>query len=276
MPWNKKLKNIRAAAAAAGAAVIVVGTAGAAAGTVPGVAVAEPAAATVQLAAAGTSDSAGSGDGTGSSSGSSTGSSSGPSSSSGSSGAESGGAAAPDAPDAPKPGKELSTTALTGAEVDKVVAAVKAKDGAVTVAGVTKLADGSFRAAGTKAGEPVLVDVSKDLATVTVRSRGSGGLGGPGGPGGPGGHGRGPGAERGTDVTGDQLSKITAAVKSKDSAVTLQRVVKVDDGSYVGFGSKGSGDAATRVRVTISGDLKTIAVQTPPERPDGGKAPGDH
>src|SRR5215218_6749163 len=45
---------------------------------------------------------------------------------------------------------------------------------------------------------------------------------------GPGGHG---GAAH-TLVTGDELAKVTAAVKAKDSAVTVTRVQKDPDGSY--------------------------------------------
>lgn len=259
MSVSRKFKSITtAAAAAAGAAVIVTGTAGAAAGTVSGVASAAPAG--VQLAAADTSSTSGT---------------AGPSNtagSSGSSGSGSSGSTDPtgpadsaERPDAPKPGKDLATTPITGSEVDKVVAAVKSKDAAVTAAGVVKLSDGSYRVEGTKSGERVMVEVSKDLATVTVRTPG---------PGGPGRHG-GPGGDRGTDVTGDQLTTIKAAVTAKDSTVTLDRVVKLDDGSYVGFGTKGSGDNATRVFATISGDLKTITVQAAPERPGHPHAPGD-
>lgn len=60
-------------------------------------------------------------------------------------------------------------TPVTGAEKEKVAAAVRAKNSAVTVERVSKAADGTYRVRGTKASKPVLVHVSKDLATVTVR-----------------------------------------------------------------------------------------------------------
>ena len=70
-------------------------------------------------------------------------------------------------------------TPVTGDEATKVGAAVKAKDSAVTVTTVRKDPDGSYDVLGTKAGQPVFFEVSKDLKTVTERT------------GGPGGHGRG-------------------------------------------------------------------------------------
>ena len=54
--------------------------------------------------------------------------------------------------DAPgRPGGSQDT-AVTGSEADKVVAAVKAKDSAVTITAVRKDPDGSYDALGTKAG----------------------------------------------------------------------------------------------------------------------------
>ena len=78
-------------------------------------------------------------------------------------------------------------TTVTGDEAAKVRAAVKAKDATLTVEQVRKDPDGSYDAMGTKAGQHVMVEVSKDLATVEVRT------GGPGGHGGHGGRDRGPG-----------------------------------------------------------------------------------
>ena len=74
---------------------------------------------------------------------------------------------------------------MTGSTLTKVAAAVKAKDSAVTVKQVMKDPDGSYDVMGTKAGKPVMLGVSKDLATVTARSGPPGGMrGGPGpGPG---------------------------------------------------------------------------------------------
>ena len=75
-------------------------------------------------------------------------------------------------------------TEVTGDEAAKVTAAVTAKDSAVTVSGVRKAADGSYRVLGTEAGERIMFEVSADLKTVTERA----GRGGPGH--GPGGYGR--------------------------------------------------------------------------------------
>ncbi len=80
-------------------------------------------------------------------------------------------------------------TPLTGAELAKVTSAVKAKDSSVSVQSVRQDPDGSYDVLGTKDGAPVMLEVSKDLKTVTV---------GPGGhPGGPGDRGR-PPAQGGT------------------------------------------------------------------------------
>jgi hypothetical protein len=67
-------------------------------------------------------------------------------------------------------------TEVTGAELTKVTAAVKAKDSAVTVQRVQKDPDGSYDVIGTKDGNPVMLEVSKDLGTIETRT------GGPGGP----------------------------------------------------------------------------------------------
>ncbi|MBI4940446.1 MAG: hypothetical protein HY830_06860 [Actinobacteria bacterium] len=144
-----------------------------------------------------------------------------------------------------------SHTPVTGDELTKVTAAVTAKDSAVTVTSVTKDEDGSYDVFGTKAGAPIGFDVSKDLATVTERQGGRGGRGGPMG----GNH---------TPVTGDELAKVTAAVKAKDSAVTVTSVMKDEDGSYDVFGTK----AGNRIAFEVSKDLATVT-----ERQGG---PGGH
>ena len=94
-------------------------------------------------------------------------------------------------------------TEVTGTELAKVTAAVKAKDAAVTVQRVQKDPDGSYDVIGTKDGNPVMLEVSKDLKTIETRT------GGPGG--GRGGHAH-------TEVTGTELAKVTTAVKAKDAA----------------------------------------------------------
>jgi hypothetical protein len=64
----------------------------------------------------------------------------------------------------------------------------------------------------------------------------------------------GPGGSNDTPVTGDEATKVTAAVTAKDSAVSVTSVRKDPDGSYDVFGTK----AGARVRYDVSADLKTI------------------
>ena len=144
-------------------------------------------------------------------------------------------------------------TAVTGDELAKVTAAMKAEDAAVTVSQVRKDPDGSYDVLGTKAGAPVFYDVSADLGTFTAG----------GGRGGRGGHG---GADH-TPVSGSELTKVSDAVKAKNPAVTVQRVQKDPDGSYDVFGTK----AGAQVRFEVSKDLATITQGT--AGPRGGSAP---
>ena len=65
-------------------------------------------------------------------------------------------------------------TPVTGAELTKVSAAVKAKDSAVTVTSVRMDPDGSYDVFGTKAGANVMLEVSKDLKTITAGGGGGG------------------------------------------------------------------------------------------------------
>jgi len=151
------------------------------------------------------------------------------------------------------PGMRHRHTEVTGEELSKVEEAVSKKDSAVTIERVMKDPDGSYDVMGTKSGARVMVEVSKDLATIEVRT------GGPGGPGGRGGHGHGPGMRhRHTEVTGEELSKVEEAVSKKDSAVTIERVMKDPDGSYDVMGTK----SGARVMVEVSKDLATIEVRT--------------
>lgn len=85
---------------------------------------------------------------------------------------------------------------------------------------------------------------------------------GPGSGTSPGEHGHGP---KGTEVTGDEATKIGAAVTAKDAAVTVEKVLKAEDGSYRVIGTK---DGA-KVMFQVSADLATVTQQT--ARPDGGK-----
>jgi hypothetical protein len=135
-------------------------------------------------------------------------------------------------------------TAVTGDELAKVTAAMKAKDSAVTVTSVRKDPDGSYDVHGTKAGAKVMYDVSADLATFT-QSTGRGGKG----------HG---GGSNDTPVTGDELAKVTAAVKAKDSTITVTSVGKDPDGSYDVHGTK----AGATVKYDLSADLATFTQHT--------------
>jgi hypothetical protein len=151
-------------------------------------------------------------------------------------------------------------TAVTGDELAKVTAAVKAKDSTITVETVRKDPDGSYDVMGTKDGNRVMVEVTKDLGTIEVRT---------GGPGGHGGHG-GRGGHAHTAVTGDELAKVTAAVKAKDSTITVETVRKDPDGSYDVMGTKDG----NRVMVEVTKDLGTIEVRTGgPGRHGGGRQP---
>jgi hypothetical protein len=157
------------------------------------------------------------------------------------------------------PGGGSQDTPVTGDEASKVTAAVKAKDSAVTVSAVRKDPDGSYDVLGTKAGSPVFFDVSKDLKTITGRTGGPGGGKGPGGPGG----------SQDAAVTGAEAAKVTAAVKAKDSAVTVSAVRKDPDGSYDVLGTK----AGSPVFYEVSKDLATVTERAGGPGP-GGKAPG--
>jgi hypothetical protein len=80
------------------------------------------------------------------------------------------------------PGAPHQHTPVTGAALAKVTAAVKAKDAGVTVKQVLEDPDGSYDVMGTKAGKPVMLEVSKNLVTVTERTGPPGGAK-PGAPG---------------------------------------------------------------------------------------------
>lgn len=164
----------------------------------------------------------------------------------------------------PRGMRGLDDKAVTGVAATNVKNAVKAKDASITVKGVRQAPDGSYRAFGTKADKRVMVEVSKDLKTVTVRT--GMGPGGHGGPGGPGEHGR-HGHHRGTEVTGTALTDVKNAVKAKDSSVTVEKVFKESDGTYHVFGTK----SGAHVRVDVSKDLKTVTVKA--GKPGG---PGGH
>ena len=84
-----------------------------------------------------------------------------------STGSEAGSEAGPDRSMNPN-----NDTPVTGTELAGVTAAVKAKDATVTVTSVRKDPDGSYDVFGTKAGANVMLEVSKDLKTVTTDAGG--------------------------------------------------------------------------------------------------------
>jgi hypothetical protein len=135
-------------------------------------------------------------------------------------------------------------TPVTGSELSKVTVAVKAKDSAVTVTSVRMDPDGSYDVFGTKAGATVMLEVSKDLKTITTNTGG--------------GRHKGGGGNNDTPVTGTALAQVTAAVKAKDSSVTVTSVRMDPDGSYDVFGTK----AGATVMLEVSKDLKTITTNT--------------
>lgn len=143
-------------------------------------------------------------------------------------------------------------TAVTGDELTKVTAAVKAYDSAITVSSVEKDPDGSYDVHGTKDGTNVRLDASADLATITA-----GGKGGPGG------------GSQDTPVTGDEANKVIAAVQAKDSAATITEVRKDPDGSYDAVGTK----AGAPVMYDVSTDLATITEHTGMGGGRGGHGP---
>lgn len=89
--------------------------------------------------------------------------------------------AAPAATAPAAPGHEPHEhTDVTGADLTRVTEAVEAHDATIAVEAVRQDPDGSYDVHGTKDGEPVALDVSADLATVTERpARGPGHRGGP-------------------------------------------------------------------------------------------------
>src|SRR3954447_25699782 len=66
--------------------------------------------------------------------------------------------------------------------------------------------------------------------------------------------GSGRGGSADTAVTGDELAKVTVAVKAKDSTITVTSVRKDPDGSYDVLGTK----AGANVMYDVSADLATV------------------
>ncbi len=134
-------------------------------------------------------------------------------------------------------------TPVTGDEATKASAAVTAKDSSVAVASVRKDPDGSYDVLGTKDGANVMYDVSADLATLTQAEGGGKG---------------GRGASKDTVVSGDESTKVSAAVTAKDSAVTVTEVRKDADASYDVVGTKDS----KKVFYEVSADLTTVTARS--------------
>ncbi|WP_271395755.1 hypothetical protein [Neomicrococcus lactis] len=154
-------------------------------------------------------------------------------------------------------------TEVTGDEATKVTDAVKAKDSSFTAEKVLKDEDGSFDVIGKSGDTFVKYEVSSDLKTITknehVPGEGGPGRGGPGG---------GPGMNH-EEVTGDDATQVSDAVKAKDSAVTVEKIFKNEDGSYMVAGTKDD----ERVMFKVSSDLGTVEEL---ERPAKGDRMGGH
>ncbi|WP_420175995.1 hypothetical protein [Luteococcus sp. OSA5] len=76
------------------------------------------------------------------------------------------------------------------------------------------------------------------------------------------------GPMRGTEVTGDELTKVSKAVTAKDADFTVERVMKDDQGTYHVMGTK-DGD---RAGYEVSKDLKTMTAHSPGgPRGEGGR-----
>jgi hypothetical protein len=107
-------------------------------------------------------------------------------------------------------------TAVTGAAAAKVKAAVLAKYKG-TIERIVKLPDGSYEAHLITSSGELHVAVSKDFQVTGTRQGGPGGAGGPG---------------FGQDVTGAAAAKAKAAALARYPG-TVERVLKLPDGSYV-------------------------------------------
>jgi hypothetical protein len=134
------------------------------------------------------------------------------------------------------------------------------------------VAAGAATAGALVVGGSALADAATGNSPSGTSSPGAEGYGAPA-YGGGGGGGRG-GGSADTPVTGTEAAQVTAAVKAKDSAVSVTSVRKDPDGSYDVLGTK----SGTQVMFEVSKDLKTITQNTPPgQRGPGGRdhgAPG--
>jgi uncharacterized membrane protein YkoI len=157
------------------------------------------------------------------------------------------------------PAPRTDETALTGDTLSKVTAAAEAKVPDGTIDRVEADADGNaaYEAHMTKAdGTHVTVYVSAQFEVVSVET---------GGPGGPGGH-RGPGGFGGprgdeTPLTGDTLSKATAAAQAKVPGATVVRAETDAEGNaaYEVHMTKADG---TPVTVYVNAQFEVVSVET--------------
>jgi hypothetical protein len=131
------------------------------------------------------------------------------------------------------------------------------------------VAAGAAAAGALVVGGSALADAATEASSGTT-ANGYGYTGNGRGPGGPGGE----GGSADTPVTGDEAAKVTAAVKAKDSAVTVTSVRKDPDGSYDVLGTKNG----SPVMFDVSKELATITQNTfaggHGGRGPGGGAPG--
>jgi uncharacterized membrane protein YkoI len=154
-------------------------------------------------------------------------------------------------------------TALTGDALTKVTAAAKAKVPDGTIDRVETDADGNaaYEAHMTKAdGTHVTVYVDASFNVVSVETGGPGGHDGRGRHGGPGGPDGGPRGDE-TELTGDALTKVTAAAKAKVPGATVDRVETDADGNaaYEAHMTKADG---THVTVYVDKSFDVVSVET--------------
>lgn len=153
-------------------------------------------------------------------------------------------------------GRGPEGTPVTGADLDKVKAAVTAKDSAATVDFAVKRTDGTYLAFTHKTdGTRTIYTLDASFAVTGTQAAPMGGHGDRH-------HGRGFAGD-GTDVTGATLTKITTAVQAKVPGATVDRAVKLSDGTYVALAHKSDG---TRVLVKLDKNLAVTSTQDAPQR----------
>jgi uncharacterized membrane protein YkoI len=155
-------------------------------------------------------------------------------------------------------GQRAAETPLTGDTLAKVSAAALAKVAGGTIVRAETDADGNalYEAHMTNAsGAPMTVYVDKDFNVVSVDAS-------TGGPGGRGGHG-GPGGQRSdeTPLTGDTLSKATAAALAKVSGGTVVRAETDGDGKAL-YEVHMKNASGAQVTVYLDKDFNVTSVDT--------------